>query len=270
MYGKVFETIYESTVADDWRSLITMIQLIVLADHRGEVHHSIRGLHRITGIPLEHLKAGIEMLESPDPESQSKTEEGRRIIRFPEVDGRQPVGWKLVNYEYYRDLGSRYENKEKAAARQRRKRIRDGDKSQKNTNKRDTSQAVTDSHACHGDTDTDTDFNNIWVHYPKRAGSNPKKRARKAFSARITEGSTFDGISQGVDRYYAYCEATGKLNTEYVMQAVTFFGPEHHYANKWELPNETRGKLSAPERVEAAIRRRDGEKPIEGEFGPDN
>ena len=151
MYGKIFESIYESTVADNWRALVTMQQLITLADHKGEVHHSLRGLHRRTGIPLDVLEPGLEILLSSDPNSQSKKEGGRRILPLPEIDGRQPIGWQLVNYAYYRDQGSRYENKEKAKIRKQNQRGRE--------NKCDMSQPVTVSHASHGYTDTDTDTN---------------------------------------------------------------------------------------------------------------
>lgn len=40
----------------------------------------------------------------------------------------------------------------------------------------------------------------------------------------------------GVRRYGHYCGATGKLGTEYVMQAATFFGPDKRYAETWEPP----------------------------------
>ncbi len=72
--------------------------------------------------------------------------------------------------------------------------------------------------------------------YPKRAGSQPWKRAMKAANARISAGATWTDILDGVRRYAAYCAATDKLGTEYVMMASTFCGPDEHFAQAWDPP----------------------------------
>ena len=41
----------------------------------------------------------------------------------------------------------------------------------------------------------------------------------------------------GVNRYAAFCQATGKIGTEFVMMASTFFGPSQHYLEDWVLPD---------------------------------
>ena len=41
------------------------------------------------------------MLSSPDPESRSQGEEGRRLIP---IDSHRSWGWQIVNYEHYRNL----------------------------------------------------------------------------------------------------------------------------------------------------------------------
>ena len=150
MYGKLFASIYDSTVADDWRGLITLQQLVVLADKDGVVRMTAASLSRRTGIPLEIIENGIEILEKPDPASQSPHEDGRRIVGL-EVDetGRQPMGWRLVNYAYYRELGK----KANAAERKRRQRDRDRDGS---VTDRDT---VTHPSRDVTHTDTDKDKN---------------------------------------------------------------------------------------------------------------
>ena len=87
-------------------------------------------------------------------------------------------------------------------------------------------------------------FENAWIRYPNRAGSNPKPRAFKAWKARIKSGESQEAILEGVLRYAAFCKATGKLSTEYVMQAATFFGPDKRYAEPWTFPI-VRPKLTA-------------------------
>jgi len=80
------------------------------------------------------------------------------------------------------------------------------------------------------------DFLALWNLFPKRAGGNSKPKAFKAFTARIRQNYLFTDICNGVKRYKAFCEASGKLNTEFVMMAATFFGPDEHFYEEWKLP----------------------------------
>jgi hypothetical protein len=41
---------------------------------------------------------------------------------------------------------------------------------------------------------------------------------------------------EGTRRYAEFCKSTGKVGTEYVMQAATFFGPDQRYLEPWTLP----------------------------------
>lgn len=72
--------------------------------------------------------------------------------------------------------------------------------------------------------------------YPKRSGNQPWQRARKAISARLLDGYTWQRIHDGTRRYAEWCKATGKIGTEHVMQAATFVGPDKSFLNSWELP----------------------------------
>ena len=80
------------------------------------------------------------------------------------------------------------------------------------------------------------EFERLWADYPKRAGGNPKKAALKAWKARIKSGVDPQTIADGVARYTRFCAVTGKVGTEYVKQASTFFGPDEHYLNDWTPP----------------------------------
>lgn len=80
------------------------------------------------------------------------------------------------------------------------------------------------------------DFELIWQEYPKRAGGNPKGTAFKHWKARLAEGTTPQVMLDGVRRYAAFIRATGKLGTEYVKQAATFFGTDRHFEESWTLP----------------------------------
>ncbi|MBS0877965.1 MULTISPECIES: hypothetical protein [unclassified Tatumella] len=78
------------------------------------------------------------------------------------------------------------------------------------------------------------DFERAWAIYPKRAGGNSKADAVKAWNARITAGEPPEKLIAGVKRYAVYVTAAGKLGTEFVKQAATFFGPSKHYEESWE------------------------------------
>ncbi|WP_193147699.1 hypothetical protein [Citrobacter freundii] len=78
-------------------------------------------------------------------------------------------------------------------------------------------------------------FEQAWAIYPKRSGGNSKADACKAWKARVKTGATVQELLDGTRRYADFVRATGKLNTEYVKQAATFFGPSKHYEEAWEV-----------------------------------
>ncbi|HEY4437652.1 MAG TPA: hypothetical protein VGN40_15995 [Lelliottia sp.] len=97
------------------------------------------------------------------------------------------------------------------------------------------------------------EFEEVWAIYPKRAGGNSKGDAFKAWNARVKSGVTQQDIFDGVQRYAEFVTATGKLNTEYVKQAATFFGPAGHYAEAWTPPANTTGSVNVVSTPQKAI-----------------
>ena len=87
--------------------------------------------------------------------------------------------------------------------------------------------------------DYSEDFEEAWREYPKRSGDNPKVRAFKAWTARRKEGHQAGDLIAGVKRYNSFCVATGKVNTELVKQAATFFGPDCAFLELWNAPAST-------------------------------
>ncbi|WP_417315660.1 hypothetical protein [Cycloclasticus pugetii] len=81
------------------------------------------------------------------------------------------------------------------------------------------------------------EFELAWQKYPKRPGSNPKRQAFNAWKARLKEDYDPALILAGVIRYAKFCASTGKANTEFVMQAVRFFGPSCEFENEWTPPD---------------------------------
>lgn len=86
------------------------------------------------------------------------------------------------------------------------------------------------------DTQLDAVFEEAWNAYPKRSGGNSKKAALKAWNARIAAGVAPADMLAGTILYAAFCVATDKIDTPYVKQAATFYGPDLHFSEPWTAP----------------------------------
>jgi hypothetical protein len=122
-YTKLAKSILTSTLwMEDDHTRIAWLTMLAMADKNGEVQASIPGLANVARIPVESARAAIVKFLSPDPDSRTKDDEGRRI---QEIKG----GWLLINHAEYRQLASDEDRKAKAAERQQRMR----DKLKRNT-----------------------------------------------------------------------------------------------------------------------------------------
>jgi hypothetical protein len=148
MYGKLFVSMYEGTLYGQWQAIITLQQLVILADADGVVDMTPPAIAARTSIPLDIIEAGLKQLSEVDRYSRTPTEDGRRIVP---IDPDRPWGWRIVNYRYYRDLASREDKKAKDRERIAEKRKENSDVAMC----RNVSQVVAD--VAHTDTDTNTD-----------------------------------------------------------------------------------------------------------------
>ena len=109
-------------------------------------------------------------------------------------------------------------------------------------------------------------FEDLWAKVPKRAGSQGKKAAYQGANARLAEGYTVEDMDAGLIRYARFCQATGKIGTEKVLMAKTFFGPEDppHFLNDWTPPAASSGGSHAD--VMAEITGDGPKEAIDGEY----
>lgn len=169
---------FEGSLYGHWEAICTFQAMIVFADEDGLIDMSPQALSGKTSLPLEIIRKGLKHLQQSDPHSRSPEHDGKRIVL---LDEDREFGWRIVNYEYYRNLGRRADTKEKARERKRRQRERE-------------SQA-SDSKGCHApvtplsrksahtNTDTNTNttkkkgqkaapltarFDDFWLAYPKK------------------------------------------------------------------------------------------------------
>jgi len=162
VYGKIFESMYDGTLADNWQALITFQQMIVLASADGVVDMTPQAIARRTGIPLEVITEGVRVLECPDASSRTADMEGKRINR---LDDHRDWGWWITNHEKYRNMADATERRARDAERKR--------KARENAKKQhsDASEGVRPrppvsasvqsrpQKSAHTDTDTDTNTN---------------------------------------------------------------------------------------------------------------
>ncbi len=191
-YTKLFNSIITSTIwSEDDQTRIVWITMLAIADKNGEVQGSIPGLARIAGVPVEACRTAINKFLSPDVDSRTKDDEGRRI---DVIEG----GWHLLNHGKYRNMASDADRAEKSAIRQAKHR----EKVKRNAPTCHT--IVTDSNAPitpeshqipQADTNTDTDsdskaerktklnkpttanFNEFWSAYPRKIAKADAERA---------------------------------------------------------------------------------------------
>lgn len=126
MFTKVFEQIFDSSIAEDYRIRHVFTDLLVLADSKGHVDKTPEAIARQTNVPLEIVKMALQALESPDERSRSKAEDGRRIVR---LDQHRDWGWRIVNYVHYRNMRTEASRRDywrnyKAEQRRKRKKVK--------------------------------------------------------------------------------------------------------------------------------------------------
>ena len=81
------------------------IAMLALANQEGVVRTAAPALAHTCMIPLDRMRDILRILESPDEDSRSDTEGGRRLIK---IEG----GWWLVNHAEYRRKVSAEEKRE--------------------------------------------------------------------------------------------------------------------------------------------------------------
>ena len=109
MYGKVFESIYTGSLYGEWEAIVTIQQLITLADSKGIVDMTPQAISGMTSIPLEIIRKGLSVLLLPDTDSRTEGHEG---VRIKPLDDHREWGWYLVNYEKYKNIRSAEDRRE--------------------------------------------------------------------------------------------------------------------------------------------------------------
>jgi hypothetical protein len=250
MYSKIFKSIFDGSLYGNFDATVTFMAMIVLAERGGVVDMTAIAIAAKCGYPIEVIQRGLAHLELPDAESRTPDDDGRRILR---IDVHRTWGWRITNYDAYHAMRSAEERREYFRVHKAAKRAADKQMSTLVTNVHDVtpSDSYSDS-----DSDVDKDikpksknldrhsasaevppeFLTMQAIYPRRSGGQRWPDARKSINARLREGSTWQQILDGTQRYLDFCRATGKERTEHVQQAATFVGENKGFDEPWDLP----------------------------------
>jgi hypothetical protein len=101
MFAKVYSQIFASSIAENYTTRHVFMDLLVLADSEGVVDMTASAISRTTNVPLDVVRKAIQELSEPDEASRSPEEEGRRIAL---IDSHRDWGWRIINYDHYRQL----------------------------------------------------------------------------------------------------------------------------------------------------------------------
>ncbi len=101
-FAKLDQGIVDSSIWDQPDHIIRLwITFLAKKNHAGKVIMAESGLRRTAHISDDEdgkkFRSALEFLESPDNDSKSKAENGRRVIR---IEG----GWFVVNHKKYTDF----------------------------------------------------------------------------------------------------------------------------------------------------------------------
>lgn len=209
MFAKVFEQIFDSSLAENWKTRLVFEDMLVLADMNGVVDRTPEAISRRTNVPLDIVNEAITVLEAPDPRSRSSTDDGRRLIR---LDEHRNWGWMITNYEYYRGLASEEQRRAKTAERVRRHRAKSQHKRVCNApvtlvNDSPSASASASSSlipsslpegSAEGRRNLEKEFLECWQLYPDKSG---KREAWKAYLKACQSGTTQAAVLSGLNRY---------------------------------------------------------------------
>ena len=101
MFAKLFNQIFDSTIAEDHVVRHVFMDLLVLADRDGVVDMTPEAIGRRTNVPFELVSRALVKLAEPDTRSRSDLEAGARIVL---IDSHRDWGWQIVNYQHYRSV----------------------------------------------------------------------------------------------------------------------------------------------------------------------
>lgn len=102
-FVKLFRNLWDGTLGRQPAAWTVFIFMLAHCDAEGIVDMTPDAIAARSGLDLEAVKRGIEVLEASDSESRSPGEDGARIVR---VEDHRSWGWRITNYRAHRSRTS--------------------------------------------------------------------------------------------------------------------------------------------------------------------
>lgn len=109
MYAKLFASLYQGTLRGNADGLLVFTNLLAHCNQLGVVDIHPRAISEEIGISVERVREALKMLQSPDVESRTPDEEGRRLLP---LDDHRDWGWRVVNHSKYRAIKNEDDRRE--------------------------------------------------------------------------------------------------------------------------------------------------------------
>jgi hypothetical protein len=99
MYGKLFASCFTGSMSGSGpQTFAVWVYILANADSEGCLELNPKIVAVAIGMPTDEVKAILEKLQQPDPESRSKDQDGKRLIKKGEFL------YEIVNYKKYREI----------------------------------------------------------------------------------------------------------------------------------------------------------------------
>ncbi len=228
MYAKLFTSIYQGTLRGDSHGLLVFTNLLAHCDKDGIVDIHPRAIAEEVGLTPDQVRDALLVLESPDDESRSPEEQGRRIVR---LDEHRAWGWRVVNYLKYRAIRNEDDRREQNRISQARWREKNKPASA-NVSQRKTQSAHTEADAEALNTmSADADgFASFWSMWPKHSRKVARKQCQKKFNDAIRDGADMAEMMAALGR--------AKASDEWRKDGGAFIPAPLVWLNqaRWEAP----------------------------------
>jgi hypothetical protein len=99
MYGKLFASCFTGSMSGSGADMFAVWAYVLAnSDMNGTVELNPKLIAVMIGMPEDNVKAVLEKLQQPDPNSRSREQDGKRLIRHGEFL------YEIVNYLFYRAI----------------------------------------------------------------------------------------------------------------------------------------------------------------------
>jgi hypothetical protein len=99
-YTPVFASVFDGTLHGRWPHTGVWVCLLAMADRHGCVDMVPRKIAADIGIDVDELLTCIADFCTPDPDSRSADNDGRRLEL---IEAGRPWGWRIINHGKYRE-----------------------------------------------------------------------------------------------------------------------------------------------------------------------